>query len=464
MTASDTSATVRTRGGGAGSSSRRALSRQIASTMPVSAERISARASILGSNAHTTPGMLSARRASRAGVDERGRPAHRIRAVRLARAAAAALALPEQRNHRAVRRELHRPDRDPAEPADARPDVVADLIGAGRDQPAEHVADRDRERVGARAARAPTPASCRAQPDAGALAAVSIAAEPFAVDAALAAARRPRHDPAGNPRHLQLDRRRRARLLVAFGLPVVRGASRPVGSPRWSAGSVPRLRSGPLVRVPGPGRGDAALLRLEVGDHLLALVAAQRSGRSRGAPRRRARKVGERGAPRHPVGLEHRELFGRGLAVDLGLHVLLELPVGELQRRRRAHAPRRSARRCTSLRRPRAPGAAVTYVSAHTSPLDNSEDTASSKKCGGQGPLFWVSSPRSRAVNRTPGPFRLARSRERNGSSSISVEDRRRRGGSRLANAVDHATAGPEGLERTGRPCGPAGRSSSAMK
>ena len=34
--------------------------------MPVSAERISARASMFGSNAHTTPGMLCARRESRA--------------------------------------------------------------------------------------------------------------------------------------------------------------------------------------------------------------------------------------------------------------------------------------------------------------------------------------------------------------------------------------------------------------
>ena len=97
-----------------------------------------------------------------------------------------------------------------------------------------------------------------------------------------------------------------------------------------------------VVRVAGPRGRDAALLRLEVGDHLLAFVAAQRAG---------AREVllgvfaqaRERGAPGDAVGLEHRELFGRGLAVDLGLHVLLELPLGELQRRRRAHPPSRSS-------------------------------------------------------------------------------------------------------------------------
>src|ERR1700688_2995377 len=54
-------------------------------------------------------------------------------------------------------------------------------------------------------------------------------------------------------------------------------------------------------------------------------------------------QAGQRGTPRHAVGLEHLELFGCRLAVDFGLHVLLELPVRErLQRRRCAHPSARS--------------------------------------------------------------------------------------------------------------------------
>ena len=76
------------------------------------------------------------------GVDQRRRPAHRVRRVLAARRTAAAAPLPQHRDHRAARRELDRPHRDLAQPAHARADVVAHVAGAGGDQPAEHLADR----------------------------------------------------------------------------------------------------------------------------------------------------------------------------------------------------------------------------------------------------------------------------------------------------------------------------------
>ena len=94
------------------------------------------------------PGMVSASSRETVRVDERRRPPHRVRAVRALGAAAAPRALPQQRDHRAARGELDRPDRDPPEPAHARADAVADLTGAGRDQPTQHVADGRGERVG----------------------------------------------------------------------------------------------------------------------------------------------------------------------------------------------------------------------------------------------------------------------------------------------------------------------------
>ena len=70
--ASVTSLPVRTTGGAAGTSMRRALSRPMASTMPVSAERVTARASTLGSRAATLPGMASTTSARRSGSTSAG--------------------------------------------------------------------------------------------------------------------------------------------------------------------------------------------------------------------------------------------------------------------------------------------------------------------------------------------------------------------------------------------------------
>ena len=75
------------------------------------------------------------------GVDERGRPAHRVRRVVATRRAAAASALAQHGHHRASGRELDRPHRDLAQPADTRADVVAHVAGTRGDQPAEHLAD-----------------------------------------------------------------------------------------------------------------------------------------------------------------------------------------------------------------------------------------------------------------------------------------------------------------------------------
>ena len=172
--------------------------------MPVSAERVSARASTLGSSASTLPGIVVGHLVEAAGVDQRRRPPHRERGAGAALGAAAAPALAQQRNHRAARGELHGPDRDPAQPAHARRDVVADLTGAGRDQPAQDVADRRGERVGRDPARAAGPARGGSTPTS---AHRRRRASPHlvAVGGRLAAAPAPRHDASRLPRDLQLD-------------------------------------------------------------------------------------------------------------------------------------------------------------------------------------------------------------------------------------------------------------------
>ena len=179
--------------------------------------------------------------------------------------------------------------------------------------------------------------------------------EPFAVDVAFAAARGPRDDASGNPRR------------PAVAPWPARSSDRRSSIARdCVAGPVfPRDRVAAVARVPRGGigwllcRAHAAVsrycsFRLEVGDHLGAFVAAQRPGAGEVlvgvAPQAQQRR-----APRHPVGFEHRELFGGRLAVDLGLDVLLELPVGDrLHGRRRGHGrrfPGRSRQRAHYRRR-----------------------------------------------------------------------------------------------------------------
>jgi hypothetical protein len=111
--------------------------------------------------------------------------------------------------------------------------------------------------------------------------------------------------------------------------------------------------------VTRPRRGEPTVLRLEVGENLLALLAAQLPSAGemlfRGAQERE-----QRCAPRDRVGLEDRELLGRGLAVDLGIDVHVELPGRERRRRRRC---------------------------CHTSPLVTTEDaTCVLEECGPESP------------------------------------------------------------------------------
>ena len=201
--ASATSVAVRTFGGGAGVSSWRAPSRQIASTIPVSAERVErAGVDVLVEREQRTGHRLDqAREPGR--VDERRRPAHGVRTVRVAGTAAAPRALAQERHHRAARGELDRPDRDPTQPADALADAL-DLTGAGRDQPTQHVADRDRLRVGARAA-GKRHRAVAGPARAGRARRGEHLRELVAVGRRRVAARRPRDDPARFPRDLDLD-------------------------------------------------------------------------------------------------------------------------------------------------------------------------------------------------------------------------------------------------------------------
>jgi hypothetical protein len=80
-------------------------------------------------------------------VDERGHPAHRERTCGAVGRPSRTGAPPKLRHHRAARDELDCPDRDTAEPAHALGDVVAEVLGPGGDEPAQHVSYRNRARV-----------------------------------------------------------------------------------------------------------------------------------------------------------------------------------------------------------------------------------------------------------------------------------------------------------------------------
>ena len=101
-------------------------------------------------------------------------------------------------------------------------------------------------------------------------------------------------------------------------------------SSSWSSR---RASSGP-TREPLPRRGQPAVLRLEVGDHLRALLALQRA-RAREVLLGVAQQSRQRGAPRHAIGFEHRDLLGRRVTVGLGADVHVELPRREGRGRRR---------------------------------------------------------------------------------------------------------------------------------
>ena len=151
--ASATSFAVWTRGGGAGTSTRRAPSRQIASTMPVSAERVSARRSTLRSSTRMLPGMFVAMRSSRAASTSAG--VHRTEYEPLE---SLALALRRVRRRScgtiAPRRELDGPDRDDR-PANGRSNSRRRRPDRCRPRPANRARRRPGSR-GRRHARRPT--------------------------------------------------------------------------------------------------------------------------------------------------------------------------------------------------------------------------------------------------------------------------------------------------------------------
>ncbi len=215
--------------------------------------------------------------------DERRGPAHRVRTVGVAGSAAATRALAQERDHRATRGQLDRPNRDAAQPAHALADAV-DLARAGRDQPAQHVADGNGLRVGAAATRqrhraVPRPTRARRARGCEQL------RELIAGRRRGVAARSPCDDAARLPRDLDFDHPGFAIALVddisvvGAGANVARVA---VGTGRAGV----RLR--PLLAgLARPRVGQPSVLRLEVGDDLLAFFTAERARDWQGAPPRR---------------------------------------------------------------------------------------------------------------------------------------------------------------------------------
>ncbi len=90
-----------------------------------------------------------------------------------------------------------------------------------------------------------------------------------------------------------------------------------------------------LAGLARPCVGQPSVLRLEIGDDLLAFFAAERA-RAGEVLFRVAQEREQRCTPRDRIGAQHGELFGRGLAVDLGVDVHVELPWREWRRRRRS--------------------------------------------------------------------------------------------------------------------------------
>ncbi len=292
-------------------------------------------------------GRLGGHLAQAAGLDERGRPPHGVGCAGVA-GAAGALALAQLRDDRAAGAQLDRPAGDLPQPPHARAHAL-DLARPGGHQPAEHVAhgDGDGRGVGTarhrhRAVLAP-PRRRRAR-----------RRQPVRQlrrrDGRRPRTGGPRHDPARLPRHLHLHgtdgerllhRLRPARLGPFAGRPRLPGPLGPGRRPSAVVAALPVLaaRRGRPGRRGGRGRprcpprlaGDPAprlphplALRLEVGDHQLALLPAE-------APGLREAVVGvadhreQRRPPRRAMGVQDGQLLGCRPTVDLGADVRLEL-------------------------------------------------------------------------------------------------------------------------------------------
>ncbi len=317
--------------------------------MPVSAERVRARASTLGSSAAHAAGHVVGHLVEPARVDQRRRPAHREGRAGAALGAAAPLALAQQRDHRPVGGQLDRPDRD-VRPTSGRSAPRRRRPGRRPPRPASR-GRRRRARRARRPGHPPASGSGRAaiHPAVGAPASSSIFATSSLAGHGRAGTSAPRHDASGSPRDLELrhpglGRASSAESFTAVGTLVVLAA-------------VVVEDDAPFDRVePIPCRRQAPVVELRVRQHLVAFVAGDRSDRG-DVLLGLTHEAEERGAPPGSVRLEDRELLGGGLAVGFRLDVQVELPGSERGGRRRLdHQPRTrqlTTRHAGAVRRPR---------------------------------------------------------------------------------------------------------------
>ena len=323
-----TSAAVRTVGGGAGTSIQRALSRQIASTMPVSAERVSAARVDARIDREHAARHLVGQLVAAPSVDQCRHPPHRERRLEncwrrrggavagatsgtiAPRAVSSTAHTATRPNQRTLGHDVARPGRLPPRPAirgprrpgrrtrgaapppGRRDRRVADPPRRRRTRRAEH--RHHRIAVGGGRARVPRPMPRR------------VPAPTTPAPGALPA-------PAPVPR--------------------VRGGFRSDRLLRSTTRSAPPSGGRGRSVEPRPRRRQPAEIGLRVGEHLVAFLAPERSRTGRRTPRRRAAGGAARRAT-GSIGFEHRELLGRRVAVGFRLDPEVELPRGNLGSRR----------------------------------------------------------------------------------------------------------------------------------
>jgi hypothetical protein len=268
-------------------------------------------------------------------VDEGRGPAHGVGGVRVAGVGLSPSSLAEERDHRATGSELHGPDRDASEPADAGGEgsfflelcllvfvVVGclrrvEVAGAGGDEPAEHFADGRGEGVGLVTVRQwdGRVLGPRARGRAGRR---EHRGDVLRGGRGRVVAAAPCDDASGLPRELELRDARleddffSLRLSTALLLPRLG---------RRSLGFLAVL----LAVEARPRHREAPPVELRVSEDLIALLAAEVAGGDEvllGI----SEEARQSGAPGRAVGFEDRELVGRRHAVGFGLDVQVELP------------------------------------------------------------------------------------------------------------------------------------------
>ena len=259
------------------------------------------------------------------GIDQRGRPAHRVRRVLAARRAGATAALAQHGHHRTPSGELHRPHRDLAQPADTRTDVVAHLTGAGGDEPAEHLPDRRRDRGGLLAT-GDGHVGMGGPGRGGRFGVLEELGDRVGVGGGAARAARPRHHPTGLPRELEAHDAGFDHLGLGGG--GATGRALHVGAVAGDTRSAGATFAGEAQER----GGQLAVQVLGVGDDLLPLLTREAAGGDEvlvGVDE----QPEQRRAPRRAVGFEHRELLGRRDVVGFELHVEVEGRVVDARRR-----------------------------------------------------------------------------------------------------------------------------------